>query len=56
MVTAAEAPSYEDRVVGSFLGAMAGDILGAPVEDWTPSRVQSSYKYGLTAYQKTHRG
>lgn len=47
---------FEDRVVGSFLGALCGDVLGASVEGWTPERIAGKYKKGLTEFQKTERG
>ncbi|KAL6059240.1 ADP-ribose glycohydrolase ARH3 [Balamuthia mandrillaris] len=33
--------SYEDRCVGCFLGAMVGDILGAPVEGYSAARIRA---------------
>ncbi|KAF6259861.1 ADP-ribosylation/Crystallin J1 [Scenedesmus sp. NREL 46B-D3] len=54
---AAEAStSYEERVIGSVLGAMCGDTLGASVEGWSAERIQSACSDGLKTFQKTERG
>lgn len=52
----AEAVTYEQRVTGCILGAMCADALGASVEGWTPGRIASEYKQGLTTFQDTDRG
>lgn len=47
---------YEDRVIGCFLGALCGDVLGAAVEGWNAQRVKSTFEKGITEFQDTSRG
>jgi hypothetical protein len=54
--TAEASTSYEQRVLGSVLGAMCGDALGASVEGWTAERIQSAFPQGLRAFQDSERG
>jgi ADP-ribosylglycohydrolase len=54
--TAQPSPSYEQRVLGSVLGAMCGDVLGAAVEGWTPERMESAFPDGLKTFQETEPG
>lgn len=56
MSSSTEEPSYEQRVIGSVLGAMCGDALGASVEGWTPERMSSAFPDGLRTFQETERG
>jgi hypothetical protein len=54
--TAEASTSYEQSVMGSVLGAMCGDALGASVEGWTAETIQSAFPGGLMTFQDTERG
>jgi hypothetical protein len=54
--TAEASTSYQQRVLGSVLGAMCGDALGASVEGWSAERIQSAFPGGLRTFQHSERG
>lgn len=37
---------YQSRCIGCFLGAMAGDILGAPVEGYSADSIKAEFPNG----------
>lgn len=47
---------YRARVIGSLMGKMCGDVLGAAVEGWSPDMICSRHQAGLTEFQSTERG
>ena len=46
----------DDRIIGSLLGGMCGDILGAAVEGLSYARITYYFPNGMTEFQHTNRG
>ncbi len=46
----------ENRAVGSLLGCMAGDVLGAGVEGWDAADIAARFPRGFSEFLDTQRG
>lgn len=46
----------QKKAIGTLLGCMCGDVLGACVEGWSADRIHITYPKGLTNFQQHYRG